>query len=151
MCFFNSFSPYGKKPRGRSFFEWSHSGRSSAAVSLASSPAGPNVTLGFSGTAATNSCGPPGGQRCRCCSHKATLMSRNREKHMCPDLEAPFHFSTSFACAAANNEPEAVRGVGGGAEVQGGGAGGEATPPAICRTLTAFHHFSQAHIERAEF
>lgn len=32
---------------------------------------------------------------------------------MCPDLEAPFHFSTSFACAAANNEPEAVWGLGG--------------------------------------
>lgn len=109
-----------------------------------------NVTTGFCGTTATNSCGPPGGQRCRCCSHKVTLMSRNREKHMCPVLEAPFHFSTSFACAAANNEPEAVRGWGGGGRE--GGMGGEATPPAaICRTLIAFHHFLQAHIEGARF
>lgn len=119
--FFASFSPFGTKPRGPSgfFFVFFFSrglirGEAAPPRALASSPAEQNVTPGFSGTAATNSCGPPGGQRCRCCSHKVTLMSRNREKHMCPDLEAPFHFSTSFACAAANNEPEAVRGGWGG-------------------------------------
>ncbi len=30
------------------------------------------------------------GQRCHSCSHKVTLMSRNREKHMCPDLKLQF-------------------------------------------------------------
>lgn len=113
--FFSPPSPGSEQSLGVDPFfslDGSRSGRGCVTASLLLSPAEQNVTAGFCGTAATNSCGPPGGQRCRCCSHKVTLMSRNREKHMCPDLEAPFQFSTSFACAAANNEPEAVRGWG---------------------------------------